>query len=166
MNIFEFLDTLLFGPTLYYEIVSRYSLEDSLSRLKAAIKPWYCIAPFFESGLFGSVRQDTICLGWDDRWMGKGIVRFRGSLTTAGSGVRLAGAIAVPAAIKIFMALFLVAGPLLFFGLIPIIPTVPLPLRLALSLPLISPIVIVIMTKAVNRNGGRSIADRLDSILS
>ena len=96
MNLFAYLDNLLFGPTLQFEATTKYSLEDAVQRLRAAVIPRFSLAGIFRTGLKGTVRADHVCVRWKDSWS-RNTLRpsFLGEFVLESGGVRLLGQIGI-----------------------------------------------------------------------
>jgi hypothetical protein len=109
MSLFEYLDQLFFGPALAFVARSKYSLDDSVARLRAALLPkfWRLVLPF-RTGLCGSVEPDRVHVKAHQGWRRSGVAWFDGAFSTDRSGVTLSGQIHVPLLYKI---LFLVPIP-------------------------------------------------------
>lgn len=106
MTIFEYLDRLFFGPTLQFVAHSRYSLDDSVARLRAALLPRFLnIVLPFRTGLCGSVAADRVHVKAHQGWRRSGVSWFDGAFSTDRSGVTLSGQIYVPLLYKFLFLL-------------------------------------------------------------
>lgn len=106
MSFFQYLDQLFFGRTLQFAAQSRYSLDESVARLRAALLPrfWRLSLPT-RTGLCGSVDPDHVHVKAHQRWRRSCIACFDGAFSTDRSGVTLSGQIYVPLASKLLLLL-------------------------------------------------------------
>ena len=106
MSLLEYLDQLFFGPTLQFVAQSRYSLDESVARLRAALLPkfWRLVLPF-RTGLCGSVEPDRVHVKAHQGWRRSGVAWFDGAFSTDRSGVTLSGQISVPLLYKLLFLL-------------------------------------------------------------
>ncbi|HET9342969.1 MAG TPA: hypothetical protein VFO25_08660 [Candidatus Eremiobacteraceae bacterium] len=111
MSLLEYLDQLFFGPALQFVAHSKYSLDESVARLRAALLPkfWRLVLPF-RTGLCGTVEPDRVHVKAHQGWRRSGVAWFDGAFSTDRSGVTLSGQIAVPLFYKL---LFLVPIPII-----------------------------------------------------
>ena len=104
ISFIEYVDRLLFGPTVAFEKVSAYGLEETIDRLEAARLPFLHQFLPFSTGLIGSVSVRRVSLGWRNEWTGHGIQPvFRGTIRSSGSMVIVVGNIGVPWYVKAFI---------------------------------------------------------------
>jgi len=76
----EYLDQLFFGPALQVVAHSRYSLDDSVARLRAALLPRFLgLALPFRTGLSGTVGLDGVRVKPHQGWRRSGVAWFDGS---------------------------------------------------------------------------------------
>jgi hypothetical protein len=116
MSIFQYLDQLFFGPALRFAAKSRYSLEDSVERLRSAILPRFAgIARPFKTGLCGVVEPSRVHVKVHYAWRRSGVAWFDGAFLADSSGVTLDGEIHVPLAYKL---LLLVPIPVIIVDLV------------------------------------------------
>lgn len=106
MNVFDFLDQFFFGPTLQFVAQSRYSLDESVARLRAALLPrfWRFVLPF-RTGLCGSVEPDRVHVKAHQGWRRSGVALFDGAFSSDRTGVTLSGQIHVPLVYKLLLLL-------------------------------------------------------------
>jgi len=106
MSLFQDLDQLFFGPTLQFVARSKYSLDESVARLRAALLPkfWRLVLPF-RTGLCGSVERDYVHVKAHQGWRRSGVAWFDGRFSADRSGVTLRGLIYVPTIYKILFLL-------------------------------------------------------------
>lgn len=106
VNIFQYLDQLFFGPTLEFVARSKYSLDESVARLRGALLPkvWRLALPF-RTGLCGSVEPEHVHVKAHQGWRRSGVAWFDGAFSTDRSGVTLTGQIYVPLLYKILFLL-------------------------------------------------------------
>src|SRR5450432_3864985 len=104
MNIFEYLNNWLFGPTLEFVASSKYSLDDAVLRLRAAVIPRFSLAGIFQTGLKGTVRSDHVCVRWKRPFSDQSVrPAFSGSFVSTVGGVQLVGRIGVPVIQKVVL---------------------------------------------------------------
>ncbi|HEY7995120.1 MAG TPA: hypothetical protein VID24_12985 [Candidatus Eremiobacteraceae bacterium] len=113
MSLLEYLDQLFFGPTHQFVAQSKYSLDESVARLRAALLPkfWRLVLPF-RTGLCGTVEPDRVHVKAHQGWRRSGVSWFDGAFSTDRSGVILSGQISVPLLYKL---LFLLPIPVVVF---------------------------------------------------
>src|SRR5579859_5482156 len=106
MSLLEYLDQLFFGPTLQFVAQSKYSLDESVARLRAALLPrfWRLVLPF-RTGLCGTVEPDHVHVKAHQGWRRSGVAWFDGAFSTDRSGVTLSGQISVPLFYKLLFLL-------------------------------------------------------------
>lgn len=106
MSIFEYLDRLFFGPTLEFVARSKYSLDESVARVRAALLPkfWRLVLPF-RTGLCGSVEAGRVHVKAHQGWRRSGVAWFDGAFSTDRTGVTLSGQIYVPLFYKMLFLL-------------------------------------------------------------
>ena len=166
MNIFAYLNDLLFGPTLLFEASSKYSLDDAVDRLRAAVISRFSLASIFREGLKGTVRSDRVCLRWKCAWHDNGFgPTFRGTFVSDAGGVRLVGQIGIPTLHRILVIFLTFGPPILLWAYVEagIIPTFAWP-AIFLALPAV--IIALIVSRAYHQRDSRRIADALDNALS
>jgi hypothetical protein len=106
MSLLDYLDQLFFGPTLQFVAQSKYSLDESVARLRAALLPrfWRLALPF-RTGLCGTVEPDRVHVKAHQGWRRSGVAWFDGTFSADQSGVTLSGQISVPLFYKLLFLL-------------------------------------------------------------
>lgn len=106
LSLVEYFDNLFFGPTLEFVARSKYSLDESVARVRAALLPkfWRLVLPF-RTGLCGTVEPDRVHVKAHQGWRRSGVAWFDGAFSTDRSGVTLSGQIAVPLFYKLLFLL-------------------------------------------------------------
>jgi hypothetical protein len=160
------LDLLLFGPTVQFAARSRYSLADSVARLRASLLPRWNPLARLRPGLCGRVKVDDVFARWYNP-MVHNLIRpaFAGSFRTENGQVVLRGEIGVSRAqkIRVFIAM------LLFLALPLVALALHVPERAAVLWPMLLPLVALLATvvlSVVRRCDVKRIADALDNALS
>ena len=166
MSIFEYLDQLFFGPALRFAATSRYSLEDSIARVRAALVPrWLFGARPFRNGLCGVVGPDRVHVKMHYAWRRSGVAWFDGAFSTAPSGVTLDGEIHVPLAYKLLLS---VPIPVVIIDLVMAaqrgarLPSWAIIVGTALFVQ----VIVLIASRMQRRCDDKAIADALDSALA
>jgi hypothetical protein len=103
MNIFTVIDHWLFGTPVEYATTSRYTLEDSVSRLASVVIPRFKIFKGFRQSLVGYVDQERVRVSWYSPWRSTCRSWFEGHFMQDKSGVRLVGSIGVPTTTRILL---------------------------------------------------------------
>lgn len=106
MSIFTYLDQLFFGPALLFAAKSRYSLDESIARVRAALVPRWLFGPKpFQAGLCGTVDPGRVHVKMHYAYRRSGVTFFDGAFSTDASGVTLGGQIHVPFYYKLLLLL-------------------------------------------------------------
>jgi len=165
MNIFEYLDNLLFGPTLQFEASCRYSLDNAVNALRAVVLPRFSLAGILRTGLQGRVRADHVCVRWKTAWSDNNLrPAFRGSFVSSSGGVRLVGQIGIPAIQKLVL---IALPPVLLFAAFSLnARTEPRFVWFAIPVALVIIVVALIISRALHQRDYQLIADALDNALS
>jgi len=167
MNLLRAISDLIFGETVAFAVTSRYSLDNSIARLRgvtARVPFW----PPLRTGLVGSVQPQRVRLRWHNAWIHSGPkAEFAGAFVQDGQSLALVGTIGVP-----------VVARALVLGLLPVSLSAALifytevstqsagPLRwLALVFP-ISWLLATMISVQFGRGDVQRIADALDGALS
>jgi hypothetical protein len=166
MNIFAYLNDLLFGPTLQFVAATKYSLDDAVDRLRASVIPKFSLQSIFREGLKGTVRSDWVCLRWKTAWNENGFrPMFRGRFVSDASGVRLVGLIGMPTLHRVLLIVIPFLPPILLWvylnvGILPANawPIIPVPLAIV--------VIALIVSRAFRQRDYQLIADALDNALS
>lgn len=166
MGIFDYLDQLFFGPALRFAAQSRYSLEDSIARVRAALVPRWIFGPRpFQRGLCGTVEPDRVHVKVHYAWRRSGVAWFDGAFSGGPSGATLAGEIHVPLAYKL---LLLLPIPLVVFDLVLAaqrgarVPSWTVIIATAIFVQ----VIVLVASRLQRRCDDRAIADALDSALA
>lgn len=106
LSLLQYVDRLLFGPTVAFEKQSAYGVTETVERLKAACLSVGQSIFGLSTGLVGSVSPNRVSLCWRNPWTGNGLQPyFQGSIVSQGDTVTVVGKIGVPWYMK---ALFVV----------------------------------------------------------
>jgi hypothetical protein len=119
-NILSTLDVLIFGH-VDYEMVSHYSLADSVLRVKDVVTPWgWKLLGVFKSGLYGAVTTRSVVVSRELIFVHNSFKPiFYGSFESGSAGLRLSGAFTQHRFVKAFMTFWLSGAALSFvFGLV------------------------------------------------
>jgi hypothetical protein len=168
MNIFEYLDNLLFGPTLQFVASTKYSLDNAVQRLRAAVIPRFSLAGIFRAGLKGTVRPKWVCLRWKKPWSDNGFrPMFHGSFVSDARGVLLVGQIGVPVWQKAASGLLIPIATVAYWIFWQDRLILPILVSVAMSTALVVGFILqFIVLRVFHRNDYQLIADALDNALS
>ena len=166
MNIFEYLDLMLFGPTLDFVASCAGSVEDAVGRLQAAVIPRFSFANIVGTGLTGTVRADHVCVRWKTALNANSIrPSFRGSFVSDAGGVRLVGRIGVPAVQKLALLALSILVPAMLASFV-YAGTLPKAVWLVVPAEFIFLVIVLIVFRGLHQHDYRLIADALDQALS
>jgi hypothetical protein len=116
------LDMFIFGH-VDYEMVSRYSLDASVRRIKDIVRPWgWKLFGIYKSGLYGTVTARSVVVFRHVIFIHNSFKPvFFGSFQRDGASIRLSGWFTQHRFVKIFMTFWLSWAALIFvFGLVPL----------------------------------------------